>query len=300
MSNPSRQHVAPAGASLPPAGGDDSDHLTRHGASFRDPSGFIFRRDGKLLRQVNQRYAADYDLLMSSGLYAKLVKAGLMIPHAEVADPPAEPSLAYKVIQPEPLPFISFPYEWAFSQLKDAALATLSIQKRALKAGLSLKDASAYNIQLLAGKPALIDTLSFERYREGEPWVAYRQFCQHFLAPLALMAHKDVRLGQLLSIYIDGVLLTWLPACCPPNASAWSAHHIHPHARAAEVRRQGSRPVRKADWPDDPATNGWSHRKPGGHRQKAGLEARWHRVGKLLRNHQLFRCRLRAQETARH
>jgi ribosomal protein L11 methylase PrmA len=236
MSNPSRQQLAPAGASLPPGRGEDSDHLARHGASFRDPSGFIFRRDGKLLRQVNQHYAADYSLLMSSGLYAKLVKAGLMIPHAEVADPPAEPSLAYKVIQPELLSFISFPYEWSFSQLKDAALATLSIQKRALKAGLSLKDASAYNIQLVRGKPALIDTLSFERYREGEPWVAYRQFCQHFLAPLALMAHKDVRLGQLLRIYIDGVPLD-LTASLLPGSTRFNfglLTHIHLHARAQQ------------------------------------------------------------------
>jgi len=92
------------------------------------------------------------------------------------------------------VPFISYPYEWSFGQLKDAVLVTLAIQKRAMKAGMSLKDASAYNIQFYRGKPILVDTLSFEAYREGEPWVAYRQFCQHFLAPLALMAIRDVRL----------------------------------------------------------------------------------------------------------
>jgi hypothetical protein len=222
--------VAPAGANPPPSGLD----LARHGSSFRDPSGFIFKRDGKLLRQVNQRYAADYSLLMSSGLYAKLIKAGLMVPHAEVAEPPAEPGIAYKVIQPDLLPFISYPYEWSFSQLKDAALATLSIQKRALKAGLSLKDSSAYNIQFVRGKPILIDTLSFEAYREGEPWVAYRQFCQHFLAPLALMACTDVRLGQLLRVYIDGVPLD-LAARLLPRSTRFNfglLTHLHVHARA--------------------------------------------------------------------
>jgi hypothetical protein len=209
---------------------------TTHGASFRDPSGFIFRREGRLLRQVNQSYAADYDLLMSSGLYDKLVKAGLMVAHREVEEVAAEPGPAYKVIEPELLPFISYPYEWSFSQLKDAALATLSIQKRAMKAGLSLKDSSAYNIQLVRGKAALIDTLSFEKYREGQPWVAYRQFCQHFLAPLALMARTDVRLSQLLRVYIDGLPLD-LASRLLPRATRFNfglLTHIHLHARAQQ------------------------------------------------------------------
>src|SRR6185295_6004678 len=123
-------------------------------------------------------------------------------------------------------------YEWSFSQLKDAALTTLSIQKRALKLGMSLKDASAYNIQFVRGKAILIDTLSFEVYDEGEPWVAYRQFCQHFLAPLALMALKDVRLSQLLRVYIDGVPLdlasTLLPSKTRFNFGLLT--HIHLHA----------------------------------------------------------------------
>ena len=105
------------------------------------------------------------------------------------------------------VPFISYPYEWSFGQYKHAALATLSIQLRALKRGMSLKDASAYNIQFVRGKPVLIDTLSFEVVKKGLPWVAYKQFCQHFLAPLALMALKDVRLGQLMRVHIDGVPL---------------------------------------------------------------------------------------------
>ena len=117
---------------------------------------------------------------------------------------------AFKVIQPERVPFISYPYEWSFSQLKDAALATLSIHKRALKLGMLLKDASAYNIQFVRGRAKLIDTLSFEIYKEGEPWMAYKQFCQHFLAPLALMSCRDVRFKSIIApVYIDGCRLTW-------------------------------------------------------------------------------------------
>ena len=205
-------------------------------ASFRDPSGFLFSRDGVLYRQVNPKYEQEYVRLMESGLYEKLVKAGLLIPHVEVDRFPvhATAEAAYKVIQPERVPFISYPYEWSFGQLKDAALATLSIQRRALKAGMSLKDASAYNIQFVRGKATLIDTLSFEMYKEGQPWVAYRQFCQHFLAPLALMALKDIRLNQLLRVYIDGVPLDLASQLLP-----WTTRfnfglltNIHLHAGA--------------------------------------------------------------------
>jgi hypothetical protein len=203
-------------------------------ASFRDPNGFLFTHDGILYRQVNQAYAENFTRLMDSGLYEKLIKAGLLIPHVDSDQKPLIPELAYKVIRPERVPFISYPYEWSFGELKEAALATLSIQKRALKAGLSLKDASAYNIQFHEGRPVLIDTLSFEVYKEGEPWVAYRQFCQHFLAPLALMATRDVRLSQLLRVYIDGIPLDLASKLLPGRTrfNLGLASHIHLHAGA--------------------------------------------------------------------
>jgi len=203
-------------------------------ASFRDPSGFLFSRGGVLYRQVNRAYEQEYLRLMESGLYGKLVKAGLLIPHVEVDPLPAGGETAFRVIQPERVPFISYPYEWSFGQLKDAALATLSIQRRALRAGMSLKDASAYNIQFVRGKATLIDTLSFEIYKEGQPWVAYRQFCQHFLAPLALMALKDIRLNQLLRVYIDGVPLDLASQLLPwkTRLNFGLLTNIHLHAGA--------------------------------------------------------------------
>jgi ribosomal protein L11 methylase PrmA len=206
----------------------------RVSASFRDPSGFLFVRDGTLYRQVNQSYRKDYDLLMQSGLYERLVKARQLIPHQEVDLTPAVPEIAYRILLPERVPFISYPYEWSFSQLKDAALLTLSIQLTALELGLSLKDASAYNVQFHQGRPVLIDSLSFEAYQEGKPWVAYRQFCQHFLAPLALMAYRDVRLNQLLRVYIDGVPLDLASSLLPMRTryQLGLAAHIHLHASA--------------------------------------------------------------------
>lgn len=203
-------------------------------ASFRDPSGFLFRRGGVLYRQVNLIYQANYEHLMQSGLYERLVKARKLIAHQEDSAAPALPDLAYKVIRPEKVPFISYPYEWSFSQLKDAALLTLSIQKTALEYNLSLKDASAYNIQFHLGRPVLIDSLSFETYQEGKPWVAYRQFCQHFLAPLALMAVVDIRLNQLLRVYIDGIPLDLASELLPlrTRLNFGLTAHIHLHASA--------------------------------------------------------------------
>jgi len=203
-------------------------------SSFRDPSGFIFIRDNEIYRQVNLPYQQDYDLLINSGLYKALIDEELIIPHEEKEIAEEVPGSVYKIIKPEPIPFISYPYEWSFSQLKDAALTTLNIQKRALEYGMSLKDSSAYNIQFRNCKPIFIDTLSFEVYKEGLPWTAYRQFCQHFLAPLALMALKDVRLNQLLKSYIDGIPLDLVSHLLP--SSSYFRYpillHIHLHAKS--------------------------------------------------------------------
>lgn len=201
-------------------------------ASFRDPSGFLFSKEGKLFRQVNKVYQPHFDKLISSGLYKKLVDKALLVPHLDTKEKPMEPDMAYKVIQPEKLAFISYPYEWCFSQYKDAALATLEIEKLAMKSGMTLKDASVYNMQFHHGKPILIDTLSFETYVEGQPWVAYRQFCQHFLAPLALMSFVDIRLGQLMRVFIDGIPLD-LASQLLPNKTHFNLGlelHIHKHA----------------------------------------------------------------------
>jgi hypothetical protein len=129
--------------------------------SFRDPSGFVFCQHGTLYRQVNRTYKDNYDHLTGSGLYEALVKADLLVPHNEVDLAYAQTNDAYKMLKPDLIPFISYPYEWCFSQLKDAALTTLRIQKIALDFGMILKDSSAYNIQFLKGKPILIDLLSF-------------------------------------------------------------------------------------------------------------------------------------------
>ena len=207
-----------------------NDH--NHPASFRDRSGFIFYKDGDLYRQINHSYKEQYDQLIQSGLFNTLVEKDFLVPHNEIEiGTPTTPE-AYKVVKPEQVRFISYPYEWSFSQLKDAALLTLKIQEIALENKMALKDASAFNIQFKKGRPILIDTLSFETYQEGKPWVAYRQFCQHFLAPLALMSLVDVRLQNLLNNYIDGIPIDLASRLLPfkTRLNPGLLTHIHLHA----------------------------------------------------------------------
>lgn len=208
--------------------------------SFRDPAGFVFTRDGVLYRQVNTGFRAHYDRLMDSGLYAALVERGLLVEHEEVAEPVADAAQAAVVLRPERVGFISYPFEWSPGQLRAAAVATLEVQRIALDHDMSLRDASAYNVQFHNGRPVLIDTLSFEPVVEGRPWVAYRQFCQHFLAPLALMHHIDVRLGQLLRVHTDGIPLDLAAALLPGGTRLRPGLAIHIHAHATSQRRHAA------------------------------------------------------------
>ena len=218
-----------------------SPAVARVSASFRDPSGFLFRYEGIVYRQVAAGYRDSYDRMMESGFWRSAVEAGLLLGHEEV-DPQSLPieGEPYKVLRPEQIPFIAYPYEWSFGQLKDAALLTLSLQKRALEFGLWLKDASAYNVQFHAGAPIFIDSLSFEPYPEGQPWVAYQQFCKHFLAPLALMAYRHVDLNKLMRVHIDGVPLE-VASCLLPFRTRLSFSlmiHLHAHARALRAHAE--------------------------------------------------------------
>ena len=213
---------------------ENRSHPSVVAGSFRDPAGFVFEQAGVLFRQVNESYRADFDRAVGSGLVQALIERQCLVKHEEVPVAGAARPGAYRLLRPERIPFVSYPFEWSFSQLRDAALLTIDVQRLALEHGMCLKDASAYNVQFLRGRPILIDTLSFEAYEEGAPWVAYRQFCQHFLAPLALMAKCDVRLGQLFRVFIDGVPLELASRLMP--RTTWLkpalAMHLHLHARA--------------------------------------------------------------------
>ena len=179
-------------------------------ASFRDPSGYVFK-DGQVIKRViNPVYFNVYDALTVSGFYEKLFNSELLIPHKEVNRTPES-----IVIKPEQIPFISYPYEWSFNQYKEAALLTLKIQKYCLEHNYSLKDASAFNITFHNGKALFIDTLSFDFYIEKTPWRAYRQFIMHFLAPILLAKYHGAGVLKTVSSFIDGIPLKMVASMLP-------------------------------------------------------------------------------------
>jgi ribosomal protein L11 methylase PrmA len=210
--------------------------------SFRDPSGFVFVADGVLYRQVNRVFAEEFDACVAAGLYDDLAAADLLVPHRVLGLERALSADAHAVLEPALIDFVSYPYEWAFGALKDAARLTLTAQERALARGFVLRDATAYNVQFRDARPILIDTLSFGRYREGEPWAAYKQFCEHFLVPLALMSTQDIRCGRLQREYLDGIPVDLGSALLPRRTwmRAGLLLHVHLHARAARRYRSAS------------------------------------------------------------
>jgi len=240
-------------------------------SSFRDPSGFVFSRNGQVYRQVNTAYQAQYDHLMKSGLYEALVKNRLLVSHEEIGIEDFAGENAYRVIRPQQIPYVSYPYEWSFSQLKDAALCTLDVQRQALKYGMVLKDSSAYNIQYLGGKPIFIDTLSFDFYEEGKPWVAYKQFCQHFIAPLALMSMCDVRLSQLSRVHIDGIPIDLASELLPWTTRFRYSLLTHVHLHASSQKRYAD-------------VSGEAKKVQARHISKLGFEALIESIGSCVRS----------------
>lgn len=199
-----------------------------HPASYKDKDSQILVINNKIYREIKKSYENNYKMLMKSGLYEELTQKGHLIKHYETT----KSETNKRLIKPEEI-FISYPYEWCFSQLKDAALLTLEIQKTALKYNMSLKDANCYNVQFHNGKPIFIDTASFEKYEEGTIWQAYKQFCMNFIAPLALMAYKNSCLVCLLKTYINGIDLN-LASSLLPLKSIFNINillHIHQHAK---------------------------------------------------------------------
>ncbi|HJS33586.1 MAG TPA: class I SAM-dependent methyltransferase [Alphaproteobacteria bacterium] len=163
-------------------------------ASFRDPSGYVLHREGRVLRAVTSRGAPDYAAAEEGGLVAELIERGWLVATKRLDPPTDDPALgdASILLEHERLPFISYPYEWTFSALRAAALLHLDIHLAALARGFTLSDSTAYNVQFRGARPIFIDVLSFRRYRDGAYWDGYRQFCQQFLNPLLLQAYAGI------------------------------------------------------------------------------------------------------------
>jgi hypothetical protein len=204
-------------------------------SSFRDPSGFVFEKDDTIYRQVNKIFREDFDHFIKSGCYDYLIEKQWLVPHEEIDTNFSNSPDWYKTLKPQRIPFITYPYEWCFDMLKDAALLTLQLAKDCTRFGVILKDATSYNIQWSDGKPVFIDTLSFERYDASNPWIAYRQFCESFLSPLLLMHYSHQPLQSLLLAYPEGIPLATTRSLLPWRSkfSFYTYLHIHIHQRLA-------------------------------------------------------------------
>lgn len=206
---------------------------TNHPASYKDPAGFVFERDGIFYRHVNPSYKTAYERLTGSGLYALLTSRNRLIQHTEIDENLSRSQPFYKTLLPVQLPFISYAYEWSFDQLKDAALLTLQVCQEAIRHGMVLKDATPYNIQFVNSRAVFIDTLSFELYDPSQPWIAYRQFCEAFLAPLLLSHFAGTNLNALLLAYPEGIPISVCARLLPFKSKLHvpSLLHIHLQSR---------------------------------------------------------------------
>ena len=210
----------------------------------------MLRRGGEVLRALSQRGLADWEQLQRTQLFARLNADGRLV-HTERLDPPPAlpdlPGLApAAVLRHERLPFVSYPYEWPFGMLRDAALLQLDILLEALDEGLILKDASPYNVQWRGTSPVFVDVGSFEALREGEVWVGYRQFCMLFLYPLMLRAYKGLPFRPWLRGSLEGIT----PQECSRLMSARDLlrpgvlTHVRLHSRLDRRHAASARDVR--------------------------------------------------------
>jgi ribosomal protein L11 methylase PrmA len=202
--------------------------MIKEASSFRDPESSLMYDGTHYYRSLSDGYLVHYSHFISSGLKDALLSQGLILPFEEVK------GVDGLQLKTEKLAFVSYPYEWSFSQFKAAALLTLQINLIALEHGMVLKDASMFNVQFVGSKPIFIDLASFEVYKADKPWIAYYQFCKHFYAPLFLADKKSLYLPKLLLYFIDGIPLKEAVSLCSMsdffNLGAFM--HLYLHSKA--------------------------------------------------------------------
>ena len=174
--------------------------------SFRDPLSRVFVGDGKVVRAFTEMGAKDIQAVWEKPFIQKALASGALIESTIVEPSSVGLSAPWTMAMTHPLvPFISYPYEWTFSMLKDAALLQLSITRGALADGIGVKDATPYNVQFIGSSAQFIDAGSFERRRKGDPWYGYRQFCEMFLYPLMMQGYLGVGFQQFMRGAVNGI-----------------------------------------------------------------------------------------------
>lgn len=183
--------------------------LSADPGSFRDPDSRVFNDGERIFRALSERGLANFERLAATDFFERAQEAGTLV-RTERLDGSREirpddfPAPA-AILSHERLPFVSYPYEWPFSMLRDAAVLQLGLLHDALAEGLISKDASPYNVQWRGSSPVFIDVGSFEPLGEGEPWAGYRQFCCLFLYPLMLQAYAGLPFQPWLRGSLEGI-----------------------------------------------------------------------------------------------
>jgi hypothetical protein len=211
--------------------------------SFRDPSGLVFSRGENIFRSIFSVGRENYEAARNAGVYKELIDAGLLIAHEEIDPGNMCPPGTITCLAHPRVPMISYPWEWPFSMLRDAALLHLDVMDMLIPKGFWLRDASAFNIQFDGQDLRLIDTLSVGKRVPDSPWVAYGQFCSHFLAPLAMAAFCDIRMFSLWRNYVDGFPLDLAKKVLPARKKIRPGLFLH---LVLHARYQAS-----ADRPED-------------------------------------------------
>ncbi len=223
----------------------------RVGGSFRDPAGQVFDDGHTILRTVTGGKIEDFLKVQAQGVLERLRQRGQIVSSTDVTNEHADMLVGdvRRVLRHERLDYISYPYEWCFGQLKDAALLTLDLQIELLEnEDITLADNTAYNVQFDGWRPLFIDVLSLQKYAEGTPWVGYGQFCEQFLNPLLLQSKLDIDFRHWYRGSVDGIatldlckMLKWHHFLSPGVFS-----HVYLHARSLEKAFRASHDTNSA------------------------------------------------------
>jgi hypothetical protein len=270
--------------------------------SFRDPLSRGYVDDSAVWRGLSEEGLADFEAYAATEAFARAQTDGRVVATTEVpvADAPIGPSWA-GALRHERLRVITYPYEWAFSMLRDAARLQLELSREALAEGILTKDATSYNVQFDGARPVFIDVGSFERLVPGEPWPGYRQFCELFLNPLYVQAIAGVPFQPLLRGTIHGISPSVTASLIAGRGRLRRDlfTHVRLHARAearyadadaerdvkGELQRAGfgpklidaqlanlQRAVERVEWDESAST--WSSYGERGHYSDADLDAK--------------------------
>jgi predicted nicotinamide N-methyase len=209
--------------------------------SFKDNAARVVENDGLYYRYIFQEYKNEYEHLISSGLYKELVEKNLLIPHTEVNNETSNPTV-YAILMPEQIPFISYPFEWSYSQWRKVLQSYLDINIISLKYGMVLKDASPYNFYLNKGNATMLDTSSFTFFKEPDYWTSYRQFCEEMLGPFALMHYNGQRWARLTQANQRGLPLGFISQNLPffSRLNLTCLIHLHLHAKSQKEPESGN------------------------------------------------------------